>query len=502
MGEPERHPHQPRRLGLGAVGELLGVPRLTVWWWCKTGQLNPTGVSGQTPWWTDTDVYQWALARERGNWSGRVPLSAWPSTYGATEFDKAVDLPGAVALRWHNTHGPVSLVWPLPGIPRPPSSYREWTRTLAPNGDGAVIVVAPGLNVRGPELRALLPALPDRDPYLVSWSSLAEVLRQRLPYWPPTLRDRHLIAAWTPDGDPTTAMPVPALDTAALLTLASTYPDGHPAARVLINLTRLAHTQAADNAAQDLQLIESTSAADTHLLVAARPRSVPDVDLDEVDATTRRAGWLDILAGTDDLSCRCVREVCRWDAGADLPFGNPEQIDVRESRWAFYWSKQLAPGQRTAAFEIIDADEPGDPLIDPETDAPVWRHLDGTFTAAMPQRLPAAAPLTELILAGPIWIRTADGKLYPAPRDSSTGISWGYHGSGPGTLALLIDALLTDINAKAPDNINGAPAGLEELFSRKLPDGTLLTRAQLEAARRGETVIIAVANPDDEDEDE
>jgi hypothetical protein len=364
-----------------------------------------------------------------------------------------------------------------------------------------VAVVSGGLSLRhGPELRAVLPALLERDPYQATWANLSAVLNLPLPYWSPTLRDRRLLAAWTPTAEPTTAMPVPTLDTAALLAMASTYPDGHAASRVLVNLARLAHSQAADAAEQDLELIGKTAVAAEQLRVAARPLHTPDADLRDVDATARRAGWLDLLARTDDLARRCVAEADRWDAGADLPFSNPQQVDPEESSWALSWSKRLRPTERTAAFEIIAPDGPGEALIDPATDAPAWKHPDGLLTAAMPQRLPATSRLAELILADPIWVRTADGTLYPAPRDAYYGISWGYSGSGPGSLALLVDALLDDINAKAPADINGAPEGLEELLTRKLPQGTVLTRAQLEAARRGDPVIIAVNDPDEDEE--
>ncbi|WP_433553402.1 hypothetical protein ACQP08_09205 [Micromonospora zamorensis] len=225
--------------------------------------------------------------------------------------------------------------------------------------------------------------------------------------------------------------------------------------------------------------------------------------MDEIDATQRRAGWLELLVRTDDLARRCVREVTDWDAGADLPYSNPQYIEEIESTWAYQWTQRLIPTQRTAAFELLATpDQPGDALVDPDTDAPVWRSDGGDYTAAMPQRLPATAPLAELILDGPVWIRTADDKVYPAPRDSYYGISWGYGGSGPGSLALLVDALLDDINAQAPADINGAPEGLEALLSRKLPDRTVLTRVQLEAARRGESVIIAVDEDQDTDEDD
>jgi hypothetical protein len=73
----------------------------------------------------------------------------------------------------------------------------------------------------------------------------------------------------------------------------------------------------------------------------------------------------------------------------------------------------------------------------------------------------------------------------PAAGQSRWGLSWGYPGSGPGSLALLISRLLDDINAPGADNATGAPAGLEKLTQTKWPRGTVLTRAQREVARSG-----------------
>ncbi|SCL21339.1 hypothetical protein [Micromonospora aurantiaca (nom. illeg.)] len=498
MEEPEHR----RRLGMGAVGQLLGVPRLNVWWWVKTGQLTPTGVDGGQPWWSEADAYEWAMSQPGRKWSGRVPVTAWPSMPLTTIYDTAVELPGAVALRWRTQTGPVHVVWPLPTGWRAP--YVHWVKQLAPRGEGAVVVVSGGFSPRhGPELKGLLPGLPERT-YTPTWIELAGVLGQPLPWWSLTLRDKHLLLDWKPTTETATAMAVPALDTGALLMMASTYSPTDPAARVLVNLARLAHSQSASSAEELVKMVERADLPDGVLRIAARPMPVPDADLDDIDPTQRRAGWLDLLARTDDLARRCVREVTNWDAGADLPYSNPQHIEAHESTWAYKWTQRLVPTQRTAAFELLaPPDEEGDALVDPYTDAPVWHNGTGDYTAAMPQRLPATAPLAELILDGPVWIRTSDGKIYPAPRDSYYGISWGYPGSGPGSLALLVDVLLDDINAQAPADINGAPEGLEALLSRKLPDRTVLTRAQLEAARRGEPVIIAVDNVDqDEDEDD
>jgi hypothetical protein len=137
---------------MGAVGQLLGLPRLTVWWWVKTGQLTPTGVDGGQPWWSETDVYEWALSRPGEKWSGRVPVWAWPEMPLNTVYDTAVELPGAVALRWRTRQGPVHVIWPLPQEPRR-ASHQEWVRQLAPCGEGAMVVVSGGFSPRrGPVL--------------------------------------------------------------------------------------------------------------------------------------------------------------------------------------------------------------------------------------------------------------------------------------------------------------------------------------------------------------
>ncbi|MGH3945416.1 MAG: hypothetical protein ACRDSI_10280 [Pseudonocardiaceae bacterium] len=113
------------------------------------------------------------------------------------------------------------------------------------------------------------------------------------------------------------------------------------------------------------------------------------------------------------------------------------------------------------------------------------REPNGLLLATIPQQLPTFGPMAEITFDRPIWVRTEDGRLYPAPKDSYWGLNWGYPGSGPGSLALLIYRLLDDINARGADHATGASAGLEELTQIDWPPGTVFTRAQLEAARDG-----------------
>jgi hypothetical protein len=427
-----------------------------------------------------------------------VPVTAWPAARRPAHYLGVSDLDGAVAQRWATDVGTVALLWSLPDQRTP--GLDQLARQVGSGGHRAVVSVTPRFG-QGPELEAVLPGIPGRR-YAPRWAQLAQVLGTPVPYWPSTLRERDLIHQWQPDAGTVTAMAVPVLDTGTLLRTAAGYPEGHPSGRVLVNLSRMAHRQAQQSAESDLNIVAKMTPQGDVLIVAARPLDVPLVDQDDVDPVQRRAGWLDLLARTDVSAARCVRAVSMWDGGADLPYSNPDRITPQESRWAREWAGRLQPAPRTAAAEILSREPGSVMLVDPETDAPVVREPSGELVAAIPQRLPAHAPLAELILDGPIWVRTADGMLYPAPRDACYGINWGYAGSGPGTLALVVSALLDDITAKAPGDINDGPPGLEALFSRSLPDGTVLTRRQLEAARRGAPPVGGVDPHDDEDDED
>jgi hypothetical protein len=493
-------PDSERRLGIGGVAQLLGVPRLTVWWWAKTGQLRPMNMDGDAPWWSPLQAYEWALDREKPRLSGRVPLTVWPdaSARRAPVYSGAVDLQGAVATRWTTSAGPVALVWPLTGGHR--RSNTAWAKEAAPDSDGAVVVVT-SLIHQGPDIDAVLPGLPDGAEYALLWSDVARVLGSPVPFWPQGLRIRELIHAWRPQMAPVTALAVSDLDTSVLLQLAATYEQGHPHAQVLLQRAQRTNRMAYEGAADHLQRIDQSPGFDPqHLVVAARPLPVPDVDDEALPQLQRRAAWADILQRGDDLAARAVKIVEALDGGADFPASNPQEVDPRHSRWAKEWSDRLQPCAPTAAHVLLDED--GETLTDPETDVPAVRADDGTLSAAMPQRLPARAPLKELILDrdAMIWVRTDDGVLYPAPRDSYYGLNWGYNGSGPGTLALLIEALLDDITAKAPADINGAADGLQKLTRTKLPRSTVLTRRDLENARAGRWLPVFTTDTDDQDD--
>ncbi|WP_326943743.1 hypothetical protein OG439_27720 [Amycolatopsis sp. NBC_01307] len=241
--------------------------------------------------------------------------------------------------------------------------------------------------------------------------------------------------------------------------------------------------------------------------LAALPLEVPAASTDDLPESVRRAGWLEVLARGDVLAVEVVRSLLAWNGGEGLPFCKREDLNPSKSALAREWVDRLvpAPHGRTAAFEIALSrdDRPVEYLIDPETDSPAARMKNGTVQTAVPQRLFTQSPLAEVVLEDPIWVRVADGTLHLAPRHNYFGINWGYGGSGPGSLALLLDRLLRDISAPAADGINGAADGLEKFTQVKWPNGSIFTREQLEAARDGQVLPLpADIDDDDEDEDE
>jgi hypothetical protein len=223
------------------------------------------------------------------------------------------------------------------------------------------------------------------------------------------------------------------------------------------------------------------------LTVAAEGLPVPQVDMEDLPALIRRIAWREVLHRDDVLAEQCVSVVREWNGGEDT--SHPHTIKITRTAAGQEFISRLQPTPRCAMFIILDPDHKATPMVDPLTDSPVAvpTNEDEHILASAPNRLPTTSPLAELILEHPIWIRTADGTLYPAPYHSYYGLSWGYGGTGPATLATLIWALLNDITAYGadPTETHHTPDGLFKLVRHKWPDGTVLTRDQLEAARDG-----------------
>ncbi len=163
------------------------------------------------------------------------------------------------------------------------------------------------------------------------------------------LRIPALIAAWKPATPPVTYPTIPEVDTTPLLRLAANLPRDSPAHEMLLHLARTTQLRSTNSALSDIQRLAECDQRsvnygrhqDNVTVIAAHPLP-PDVDDKTLDEQRRRAGWLEILARTDQLAAECVSQADVWDGGADFPFSNPEEIDPT-TEYVAEWSARLEP---------------------------------------------------------------------------------------------------------------------------------------------------------------
>lgn len=476
-------------LDLGSCAELVGVSVRELRKAVRAGEFpEPAGHDGGS-YWRDREVWKWAAA-QGPPLTSKVPLRYWPTTSEPATYLRAGRLPHRycrddVVLTWSAKAGTVAVIWrPDDPIMLNLSDFRRSVQA------DVLVNVDPDFGVDGPAVRALNRERPDEQ-YDVNWRDLARVLGQPMPYWPYPLRDPALIEKWTP-GTPTVEAPARVdLDTAPLLRMAAMFDRDHAAHYTLLDLVTTVQGRATHSALDDLRTL--AEGAERHPsdhgptgVVAAKPLAVLDYhQLPQIDPTTQRIGWLDLLGRSDTLSWQCIEQIAAWDGGENFPFCGIQNVDP-DTAHGREWVNRLEPlDQPTAAFAMFADGRIRDPQCDPLTGAPAYRHHDGQIRTLAVQRIPATNELAEVILSGPIWIRTVDGTLYLAPRSVSHGLSWGYGGSGPHRLAQTVYQLLDDITAD-PAPIHGLPSeGLRDLAVMNWPAGTVLSRELLEAARDG-----------------
>jgi hypothetical protein len=453
----------------------------------RTSAFPAPAVDGGSTW-RVAEVFEWAATLGR-SFAATVPLRYWPTAVEPAAFLGALRIPQRlgrddVVLRWETSFGVVGVIWRSDHANM--VRFNEFDAALA----DALVTVDADFGAFGPGLRSRGGG--STHGVYSSWLELARVLGQPVPYWPYVLRDPDLVSGWRPGASTVVAPARTDLDVGPLLRMAAMFEPGHATHRTLLNLVRINQDRATNDALENLRTaVDSArhrSARDSRptLVEAALPLVIGELDADETDleVTVRRIGWMELLRRTDTLSWACVRQVLTWDGGRDFPFSSPEDIDPTVPA-AREWIARLRPTtELTAAFACMDDSDIGKALIDPLTDAPVIRRRDGQLLTVVPQRLPATSPLAEVVLGHPVWIRTADGTVYPAPQ-LRTGLTWGYGGTGPGVLASLIGHLLDDVNAEAMDYGRDAVRGLERLTELEWPAGVVLDRDLLESARDG-----------------
>jgi predicted DNA-binding transcriptional regulator AlpA len=342
--------------------------------------------------WREQDVLRWAAQDPQQ--AARIPLRYWPDAdtpaafVGATRFANRHGLDDVV-LTWATPARRVGVLWRprRPGDPLP-------VELLDEAGTAVLIRVDADFGPRGPSLTASNRARPEE--YLLGWPELARVLGQDLPYWPYLLRDPDLIAAWRPGAPAVTAPARTDLDAYPLLRMAAMFDADHPTARTLVNLVQIDQRQATRSAHDDLRRVTERAqrlhgrGTNPGIVAAAEPLAIgdPDVDVEDLDATTARIGWIELLSRADTLSWQCVRQALLWDGGRHFAFAHPVRVDTT-TQAAREWVHRLEPVHvRTAAFACID-DGGGRAMIDPLTGAPAVLLDDGTAVTAVPQRLPA-----------------------------------------------------------------------------------------------------------------
>lgn len=467
-------------LDITAVARLLGVSRPRVWQLRKQpGFPAPTSTDEKgRDYWAESVVLRWAAGS--GRLADRAPLLFRPVDPGPpARYFGASAVHGGTALSWDTQLGRICMRFPRAG-------FKPWPPVPGSLDADAVVTVLGTEDTGGPELRACDAAHPGRE-YEPAWTDLARILGTLAPWWPVGLRRPADMALWKPGARPAVIHPVPDVDTTPLLQLAAHEPDGSSSRATLTHLARHIQARSDKSAWNEIERIGEWGDRDA-IAVAAMP-APPSAEPGELDETVRRAGWLTILAQTDTLAGQCVNAALQNDGGYDFPFSTLAQFSADDrSELAAEFTARLEPCEHTAAFALFADDMIDETLTDPLTGLPAARSRTGALHAAVPQRLPATAPLAEVTLdyGGHVWIRTADRILWLAPEQEGRGLAWGYNGSGPHALSVLLGLLLDDINAEAPRSARDYPEfpGLLAGAQKTWRDGCTLTRAALEAARQ------------------
>ncbi|MFD4406713.1 hypothetical protein ACFWPH_28520 [Nocardia sp. NPDC058499] len=433
---------------------------------------------GDGPCWDQVTVWAWC-ATVFPEIAAAAPLQCWRSD--TAELVAARDLGGAVAQDWQVApRVRLRVVWPLIT-----GDQFAWTRAaeLEPLVPQLVLAGKGTYNPQtGPDFsihRCRDGRLAGPDPrQQPTWRDLAAALGGTAPWWPRRLRVGAAIQAWKPGTGPALVQAVPDFDVEPLLRLAATMAPERAAHQVLVEAATAEQAEVAAIAAGDIADLLDAGLGDI-VEIAAEP--VPVQAQDRVDDELQhRAGWWEILESADPLALEVARAVrARGKLGVPHARWVPIEIAGAVSR---EWASRLAPAQRTGAHELlVDAPQQvAQWLVDPLTGAAVVRLRDGGLRAAIPDRLPAHTPLAALAFeADTVWVRVADGAVYPIPGEY---LSYGPDGNY-GPLAVRIEELLDDITAAASEDFYGASQGIEALAATDWADGTIVTRAQLERAR-------------------
>ncbi|MEE1751918.1 hypothetical protein [Streptomyces sp. SP18CS02] len=485
------------------AAELKDVFRLSEEAWSRiaTGMiapLDPARTEGMTMW-SGHAFGRW-LAAEHPDLAGEGPLLLRPAapagprylggSFGVAEDDTAVHGEHFTGL-WRTDEGVVAVVYPSYGATtaaRALLDVREDTDTL--------VVVDHAYGLDGPELRAVDRVRPGFE-YHPSWAELSAHLGTRVPWWPSCLRREEHLTAWVPGDDPLPVEVVTFPSWEPLYTLARQEPEGSPVRHACFTIGHRIRAGAAHGALEEMEFLRVHAEDAVASMVFPAVPETTDPGLAEVATDdVVGAGLAELCARTDDLAVECLEQVSGWSGAESLPYGGTfDVVRTDVTRAAAEWINRLRPVPPTALHRVWEeAYDTVGTFVDPATGSPVvavkgkFLHRDTreiTYIGRAPKRLPAGSVLKEVILDDPIWVRTGDGVLYPAPAMDAPGLSWGYHGSGPLTLAQCVGRLLDDGGAHAVtyDDAPEDEPGLGAYFRIKHKRGTRVQRRDLIRAR-------------------
>ncbi|MFJ4554490.1 hypothetical protein ACIP4Q_00125 [Streptomyces massasporeus] len=474
------------------------------------GMIDPIDAkyTGGVTKWSGQEFARW-LARTHPSAAGRVPLLLRPVGPGTPRYlDGRYHGPDDIGFGrehfaglWKTGAGVVAIVY-LGSAAFAPRDVLEVHEEAA-----AAVVVQHDYGLYAPALEAVDRARPD-VPYEPMWSELAAHAGTQVPWWPSELRRPAHMTAWRPGDVPVPVEVVTWPSWEPLYELAGTEPVGSPVRGACFTIGHEMRARAAAAVRHEVdEILEnlgefrgSTDETATRERAAMVLPAVPDTDdpglPETVPSDVVALGLAKLCERTDDQAVECLEQVSMW-SGSDLPFGGSFTITRSDvSRPGAEWINRLRPVRPTAIHQIWVED--GDPVvgnfIDPVTGSPVvafkGRYASRepreiSYLGRAPKQLPAGSVLKELILDGPIWVRTTDGVLYPAPRMDAPGLSWGYSGTGPTTLAQCVGRLLDDGAAPAVTwgMTREREPGLEAFFAIDHKAGTRIPRRELERLR-------------------
>ncbi|MFD0636390.1 hypothetical protein ACFQ9X_37285 [Catenulispora yoronensis] len=328
--------------------------------------------------------------------------------------------------------------------------------------------------------------------YLADWRELARILGQDVPWWPQAMRRPQHMARWVPGAEAAVYETATEEDVAALLDLADSEPPESPARLAALALAANWRYHAVIGADSQFRTV-GRARRPTGMTMAARPIKRGYDAYRDVPEEVLRVGWARILDRDDHLAWVCARQASVMYGGDVFPYGGAFSVSRPEAPAAAEWIRRLVATTPTAAAAYFGESQITEVFTDPVTGLPVVAKPNNYLEATSPiayhgfaaRRLPTTSPLAELVLDEVIWIRTQDGVLYPAPRRPDTQLGFGYDGTGSLALAILIDKLLDDIGAEAPDVMqDSASIGLQHGLYGHWPAGAVLGRTQLLLARQ------------------